>query len=232
MSPSSGSSFSSRLAAVLLLVLSAIVFVCVTYFRPGAGDTDVDNRPGSGEQGEAVQTELKSQGAADDAPWESEQFSEVVTSQLNELMRLIASGSDASGGDVSDGDFSDLVAADIESTELRPRQLKERFKTDSLTVRHADSLSGDRKTGLAAFRELAAAMSQPLSKADHRHDKVKVISVDRNSDSNVSTDVIIQRAGQTAGGSFQQDALWRCEWHSQGLEDDSPRLKSDYGAGI
>lgn len=144
-----------------------------------------------------------------DTEWESEQFSAAAESQLKQLGQLL----DDPGAITSDS-LSSMVVPDVESTTLRPREFDDRFRTVSMTVRRGLNFrSGGSSRGAEAFAESLRKMSEPLADAGRIHSKFKIISVQTIAASEVSTDVIFQRAGEQPGGSFQQDAVWNCIWN-------------------
>ncbi|MCP4170188.1 MAG: hypothetical protein GY758_05360, partial [Fuerstiella sp.] len=204
-----------RLIPALALLMSAVVFGIAVFIRPGGEGPPGPDSP----QGETVVDKQSSQAAAADPEWKSEEFAEAAETQLKELATLLETPAL-----LTPERLQKIVSVDIQSSSLRPEKRSVRFQTETLTVRTGIPDTDSAVKGIAAFGEVLRTMSAPLIESTDVHSKVKIISVDQRSPTEILTDVIVQRAGSQPNGSLQQDAVWRCVWSRPSDESDELSL--------
>ena len=136
--------------------------------------------------------------------WETEQFNELASAQLNQLAKIIT----GSRGQITKDMVANLVSPDIRSTPLIPRTTTDTYNGKSLQVQRGDeTASAATAQGVDAFVPALASISD----ARDSRMKFKIINVTRTKEF-VTTRQIVEFVGFGEERITERHSTWKITW--------------------
>jgi hypothetical protein len=142
--------------------------------------------------------------------WETEQFSDEASAQLELVGKLLTGG-----GTIAPQDLVPLAHQDVRSAALRPTDLTVVLEDRALVVRRPSATAASSPSNLYHGRAgLAAALNAlkaSLDGATAVRCQLKIFRVTL-SGAEASTAAHFHLSGRTSKGVLEQTALWNCQW--------------------
>ncbi|MCH1504807.1 MAG: VCBS repeat-containing protein, partial [Verrucomicrobiales bacterium] len=139
--------------------------------------------------------------------WESEAFSEWVSSEMKAVIAAGLTGSKKGAYKK----LGSLLSDDLVFSSLRPSQRPPLFESYEMAITQSPGTSPGQAGGIDAFEASLKDLGSPIAKATSKRVKFKVMHVEQQ-ESLVHARMLFEMSGKLAEGWFQANAVWHTDW--------------------
>ncbi|MEM7235070.1 MAG: hypothetical protein AAF517_23030, partial [Planctomycetota bacterium] len=199
--------------AFLTCALALSLAACTSEDGGGSGESSIDQLSGVRPEADAVlpgTEHVVPKDAADKDGWKTEVFSQNAGSQLQTVVKSLASQKTKES-------LTSVLAESVQMAPLRPSDLTEAFRDTAFVVRRASvsSLKAQSLTAAdaAGFAKNLSGLLSAFQGAKDLHSKIKVFDVrlgDAGSSPEIGAYVYVD--GRHEAGTFQIKTTWRTTW--------------------